>query len=193
MTDAQAVPDVTKMPELYLYGATMLEIQVWELALATLRFAVEVDPSRIPKKLEREIARSIKQSWHLYRKATATENLKSLQDAEYPDKDLLAEVETLVPIRTRLAHRYLRENLNAMKAAQDAGEPIVAAIFLELYNFTLQFKTSMERMTEAFQAIVQKHGQQPGEEWLRELFEALGHAILEGKSLESDPAPDAAC
>lgn len=45
MTDTPALPDVTKMPELYLYGATMLEVQVWELALATLRFAVEVDPS----------------------------------------------------------------------------------------------------------------------------------------------------
>jgi hypothetical protein len=92
-----------------------------------------------------------------------------------------------------LAHRYLRENLNAMKAAQDAGEPIVAAIFLELYGFTLQFKASMERLTEAFQAIVDKHGQQPGEEHLRELFVALGRAILEGKPLESDPAPNAVC
>jgi hypothetical protein len=43
-----------------------------------------------------------------------------LQDAEYQDKDVLAEVKTLIPIRTRLAHRYLRENIKAMKAAQDA-------------------------------------------------------------------------
>jgi hypothetical protein len=192
MTDTPAMPDLTEMPELYLYGATMLEVQVWELALATLRFAVEVDPSRKPKKLERELARSIKRSWHFYRKATATENLKSLQDVEYQDEELLAEVETLIPIRTRLAHRYLRENLNAMKAAQGAGEPIVGAIFLELYGFTLQFKASMERMMEAFQVIVHMHGQQPEEEQLQELFEALGRAILEGKPLESDPAPDAA-
>jgi hypothetical protein len=170
----------------------MLEVQVWELALATLRFAVEVDPSRKPKKLERELARSIKRSWHFYRKATATENLKSLQDADYQDEELLAEVEALIPIRTRLTHRYLRENLNAMKAAQDAGEPIVGAIFLELYGFTLQFKASMERMAEAFQVIVHMHGQQSGEEQLQELFEALGRAILEGKPLESDPAPDTA-
>jgi hypothetical protein len=32
------------------------EVQkVWELALATLRFAVEVDPARTSKKLEREV------------------------------------------------------------------------------------------------------------------------------------------
>lgn len=186
MTDSPASPDVTKMPELYLYGAAMLEVQVWELALATLRFAVGVEPSRKPKKLERELARSIKQSWHFYRKATATENLKSLQHAGFHDKDLLAEVEALIPIRTRLAHRYLRENLNAMKAAEDAGEPVVAAIFLELYDFTLRFKTSMERMTEAFQAIVLTYGEQKDE--LAELFGALGCAILEGKPLESDPA-----
>lgn len=99
---------------------------------------------------------------------------------------------TLIPIRTRLAHRYLRENLKAMKAAQDAGEPIVAAIFLELYGFTLQFKSSGERMTEAFQAIVRAHGKQEGEEQYAKLFEALGRAILEGKPLESDPAPDTA-
>lgn len=101
-------------------------------------------------------------------------------------------METLIPIRTRLAHRYLRENLNAMKAAQDAGEPIVAAIFLELYDFTLQFKKSMERMTVTFQAIVNAHAEREGEEQLAELFEALGRAILEGKPLESDPAPDTA-
>lgn len=159
MTDTPAMPDVTEMPELYLYGATMLGVQVWELSLATLRFAIEVDPSRKPKKLEREMARSIKRSWHFYRKATATENLKSLQGAEYEDEELLSEVEMLIPIRTRLAHRYLRENLNVMKAAQDAGEPMVAAIFLELYDFSLQFKSSMERMTSAFQAIVQTHKQ----------------------------------
>jgi hypothetical protein len=191
MTDTPAMPDLTEMPELYLYGATMLEVQVWELALATLRFAVEVDPSRKPKKLERELARSIKRSWHFYRKATATENLKSLQGSEYEDDELLTELEALIPIRTRLAHRYLRENLNIIKATKGAGEPIVAAIFLELYGFTLRFKASMERMAEAFQAIVYSHGQQPGEEQLRDLFEALGRAILEGKPLESDPAPDA--
>jgi hypothetical protein len=192
MTDTPTLPDVTNMPELYLYGATMLQVQVWELALATLRFAIGVDPARAPKKLEGEVARSIKQSWHFYRKATATENFKSLQDAEYQDKDLLAEVETLIPIRTRLAHRYLRENLKAMKAAQDAGEPIVAAIFLELYGFTLQFKSSSERMTEAFQAMIRAHGKQEGEGQYTKLFEALGRAILEGKPLESDPAPDTA-
>jgi len=71
MIDTPVLPDVTNMPELYLYGATMLQVQVWELALATLRFAVGVDPARAPKKLEREVARSIKQGWHFYRKATA--------------------------------------------------------------------------------------------------------------------------
>jgi hypothetical protein len=47
-------------------------------------------------------------------------------------------------------------------------------------------------MTEAFQAIVRAHGTQEGEGQYTKLFEALGRAILEGRPLESDPAPDTA-
>jgi hypothetical protein len=171
-----------KWPELYLYGATMLSVQMWEMAVATLRFAFEIDPKRKPKALDAEIQRAIKRAWHFYKRSTASENAKALKGSDL-DADVLSDVGNLLPIRDRLAHRYLRENIGAIMDAAEKGLPADPTIALELLRFDMRFEASKTRLTEAFQKIIDGLGRgDPGE--ASELFNALGQSILTGTPLE---------
>jgi hypothetical protein len=105
------------------YGLTMLNVQVFErmLALAVLTGSAGsqsqiADAARLDRALER-MSRKIT---HAFQRATAKE-LRGLLPADF-DPALVAEIEALIPVRDRLAHRYLVERLGNDSSPRRQGE-----------------------------------------------------------------------
>ena len=156
---------------------------------AQVRF--EIEPKRKPKALHAEIKRAIKRAWHFYRRSTASENAKELKKS-YPHADVLADVDELLRIRDRLAHRYLRENVGDIMDAPSKNLPADPNVVAELLGWYMRFEASKNRLAAAFQEIVNGLGSDTPDE-AGELFQALGRSILFGKPLElpdDPPEPD---
>lgn len=106
MTDEERVSEVRGPTEALFakYGQTMHAVQVWELNLATLTFAVMLaNSARLRNSDEDEMVKKIR---HLSQRVTANEMRRLLEGTV--DEQLLDEIASLVGWRNFLAHRYLR-------------------------------------------------------------------------------------
>ena len=90
------------------YGATMQQVQSFELVLASLVVAVGLMPPSNPPADADEF---LNEMWKLVHKASAGRMRERLA-GKIPE-DLMTEIEALVSWRNFLAHRYLRTRLAA--------------------------------------------------------------------------------
>jgi hypothetical protein len=167
----------------------MLSVQMWELSLANLRLIIEIKPDRKSKSFERNLKRSIDRSWHVYRKASATDQAKQLK-LRLGNADSLADVDALIKVRDQLAHRYLRERLAEIDASQKAGVPVHPAIFAELLGYSQRFDASAARLRAAFDAHLQNLKPQEPDPILEDMMIRLMANVIEGKPIERlEPRP----
>src|SRR5450755_2001098 len=101
-----STPDPLVLAALAQYGATMLQVQTFELSLAALVLAAELRPDRHGKSLEREVSKMFSSTWHLAQNASASE-MKNRLKGKISD-ELTTEISALIGWRNFLAHRYLR-------------------------------------------------------------------------------------
>lgn len=161
----------------------MLSVQMWELALASLRFMIEIKPDRKSKSFERNLKRSIDRAWHVYRKASATDHAKQLK-VRLGDADSLADVDALIKVRDQLAHRYLRERMGEIDASQKAGVPMNPAIFAELLGYSQRFEASANRLRAAYDVHLQNLKPQEPDPILEDMMSRLMANVIEGKPIE---------
>lgn len=113
---------------LKLYGATMLQLQGFEVVLASVAEVIRHEPKAgrpmTPERMGAILTKSMRRRWHVYRKASASEHLRGDGSGRRDISDELPEgladrINDLIHVRNDLAHRFLRQRV--LRGAD--GEP----------------------------------------------------------------------
>jgi hypothetical protein len=176
----------TPLPDdvLAAYGRAMMAVQAYERGLAMLVLASTRKESGRPIKdaadFTRTLARTERRLEHLFQRATPSEMRKLLPDGF--DPAVKAELELLIPIRTRLAHRYLVE-LIATGVGDGDPRPVIA----ELDAMFEQFTVASHRLVAAQDSVSPAHPTPPRAmpAEMREAVEELAVRMFLGESASS--------
>lgn len=99
-------PDSSSYDVEAIYGALMLQVQLFERQVATLALLAEVDPDQISKaSLRRQVKKVVKKVRRAFQSASLTDSCDRLQ-GKIPE-GLYGEISQLISYRNRLAHRFL--------------------------------------------------------------------------------------
>ncbi len=158
------------------YGRTMLAVQHFESALASLVLAVEVDPHKSVTLSKKYLSREIKKLIHAYRRASARELQKKLDDRLEPE--LLGEIENAIRWRNRLAHSYLRDNLR-----MTAQEAFCSGVLSEMVALTTGLEKLSRRLNQELEELVSEWPNDPIPEKLRESTQQVARSIMLGRDL----------
>ncbi len=135
------------------YALTMLEVQIFERVLALLAVTLDRKGSERAVKdaagLKRALDRIEPRMIHVFQRASASE-LRKMLPVDF-DAALLAEIEELIPIRDRLAHRYLVEQLTSEVGSPQGLNP--QATF-ELAALSTRFHEATGRLIAAVRAAM---------------------------------------
>lgn len=103
-------PDASIYDVMSIYGALMLQVQTFEIGLATLALVVEIDPGRVSQASpERQIKKAIKKALHAFQAGSPSASRDRLKGKV--SEPLYDQISQLIPHRNRLAHRFLVEQL----------------------------------------------------------------------------------
>jgi hypothetical protein len=131
-----------------MYGAAMLNVQLWELTLGGL--VLTVSPPSNSRNIDRALRNRLKQIQHQLNRATPQEMRGTLTGKV--DAGLLDEIGDLLPVRNQLAHRYLRERVFDAATGRLHVPPEVP---FELREIAEQFGASTQRLAGAGNAARQ--------------------------------------
>jgi hypothetical protein len=167
------------------YGRTMLTVQVFEQALATVvvAFKVKEKPTKhsTKRQFERGLKRRLREYTHAFQKASASELRKMLPEGF--DPQLTAEIEQLVDKRDALAHRYLNARLaHDRKPAEGVFK---RGTLDQLIELAVDFAAITQKLTEVRTALavsLPKDENRP--DWLRDFYAELAPRVMFGKSGE---------
>jgi hypothetical protein len=162
MSDHQDKPLSPMQLVMGTYGATMFQIQIWEFNIASLANAAHtpIGPAASPAAAERQSRRGFERIVHLTQRATATEMRNLLHTAPTPvEPSVIDEISELIPLRDRLAHRYLREELINPRAGFTFSPSVQQAV--DLSGFSDQFRACSATMEAETRRILGLHGPEP--------------------------------
>ena len=170
-------PDVATV--LFVYGETMLAVQNFERALATLviilgrsrRTRELKTPEAVARALERELNRSI----HGYQRASAAE-LRNKLPHDF-DPELLPEIERMITWRDRLAHNYLLEKL-VLAGGPTFFQPGTAA---ELMEVGIGFQVLVQTLSDRVNAAVAELPSAGAPDAFHELVRSLARPVKFGE------------
>jgi hypothetical protein len=156
-----------------LYGATMMAVQTFERSLATLVLVLGVKKRspKTPERAARKFVQAIKRSLHIYQRASAAELRDKLPDDF--DAELMADIELLIDLRDRLAHRYLLEKI----VDRTTFQPGTA---LELIGFGREFGRVEKVLRQRYEAVVASFSTDETPNRLAELVESLARPVMFG-------------
>ncbi len=166
----------------------MLAVQAFERSLAILVLALEAKPWKAkPFKNKEQFHASLQKLISRQIDAFQRSSAKALRNRLPEDFDaaLLAEIETAIAWRDRLAHRYLIES-----AQVGHGNHFEPGAFIELWQLSTQFQTMMLKLNERFQARLAELPTSEAPEPVREVFMSLARTIMLGEGFKP-PQPDA--
>lgn len=163
------VPATSPLPAevLQKYGETMLAAQAYERTLALHVLALSRKPSGRRAKdlagLTRAIDKILGQAEHAFQRGTASKH-RDLLPADF-DATARTELEQLIPVRNRLAHRYLIEQLAippvggshpAVSELEDMYAKFMAANdrLMGLHNCLMARRPKPESMPEEYRALL---------------------------------------
>jgi hypothetical protein len=175
------------MAVLGAYGATMLTVQAFERNLAVLVLALEAKPWKTkPFKNKEQFRASLQKLISRQIDAFQRASAKALRNRlpQGLDEALLADIETAIAWRDRLAHRYLIENAQAGNGAH--FEP---GAFIELWRLSAQFQAVTLKLHERFQARLAELPKSEAPEPVREVFVSLARTIMLGDEFKP-PEPE---
>jgi hypothetical protein len=112
-----ADPDGDSYGIFAIYGATMLEVQSLELAIAILVLVVETEPGKKSNaSLERQLKKILKRSQEAFQRNPVSV-LRNKLKGKIAD-ELYVAIDEFIPQRNHLAHSFLRERL---ASAEEGG------------------------------------------------------------------------
>ncbi len=165
------------LPLLSQYGLTMLHIQFFERGLAlhamTLTRKSSTRQLKSPEAIAQALDRMQRRIEHMFQKASVSE-LRNMLPDDF-DPELFAEIEALIPIRTRVAHRYLLECL-----AHRDQDPLGARATAELATHSNQFRDVTGRLDAAQAALMATLPTPDAPSELRELIEQIVTPTMKG-------------
>jgi hypothetical protein len=149
------------------YGAAMLQVQMFEMTLATLVAVAEHGPRQ-------DLRRSIKRTWHLFSKASASEMKRRLKGKV--EAELFAEIVELIGWRDYLTHRYLRQRLFDPAAPSVMRED--ATLLVELLQLGEAFAEISNRVNEVTFGIVDASSASEAPEAVRAALTQAGRSLV---------------
>jgi hypothetical protein len=182
--------DASSYDVMAIYGALMLEVQLFEMNVAVLSLVAESDPERRSNaSLRRQLDAAHRKSRHTFRRGSLSASRDRLKGKI--DDDLLAEVDELLAYRNRLAHRFLIERMVA------EGDPrFKGGTALEILEYARHFKATGRKVQKETE---RRTGVSPGAPRdIETLLERFARSIMVGgdvtaSELEgSEPRPSAA-
>ena len=154
------------------YGAAMLQVQAFELQLASLVLTVRARDRPPSGNIKRQLERSLKGVTHLLERATASEMRRELEGRV--STEVLDEIDYLIPWRNRLAHRYLRQRAIDVKAGKLKATPEMVYELFDLANaFTAAGALVQQEQTRIFAEMRKPSEVPPG------LVEAITLVMVE--------------
>jgi hypothetical protein len=165
------------------YGRTMLAVQVFEQALATVvvTFKVTEKPPNYStqRQFERGWKRRLREYTHMFQKASASELRKMLPEGF--DARLTAEIEQLVEKRDELAHRYLNARLaHGRKPAEGVFK---RRTLDQLVEVSADFAAITQKLIDVRTALAESLPEDENRpDWLREFYAELAPRVMFGKS-----------
>jgi hypothetical protein len=172
-------PAAVDMAVLGAYGATMLTVQAFERNLAVLVLALEAKPWKTkPFKSKEQFRASFEKLISRQIDAFQRASAKVLRNRLPQDFDaaLLAEIETAIVWRNRLAHRYLIESVRP-----GHGNHFEPGAFIELWRLSTQFQAVTSKLHERLQARLAELPKSEAPEPVREVFVSLARTIVLGE------------
>lgn len=175
-----------------LYGATMLQVQSFELVLAGLVLAVELTP---PSEPPADPEAFLEKAWELVHFASAGRMHRRLKGKV--QDELLAEIEALISWRNFLAHRYLRTRL---MVPDGSSMTVTEADGAELITLGGAFTDGTRRATKATADVLEAARSNGGvslplEAMVASIGDLLGRMLLAQpprfESIEATPSGDA--
>ncbi|HEY5943628.1 MAG TPA: hypothetical protein VIT89_12315 [Solirubrobacterales bacterium] len=183
-------PDGSTYDVMAIYGALMLEVQVFEMNVAVLSLVAESDPERQSNaSLRRQLDAAYRKSRHTFRRGSLSASRDRLKGRI--NEDLLAEVDEFLAHRNRLAHRFLIERMVV------EGEPrFKGGTALEILEYARHFKATGRRIQKETERRTRDSPDAPGD--IETLLERFAHSIMLGGDVtareleESETRPSSA-
>jgi hypothetical protein len=168
----QADLDASTYDVMAIYGALMLEVQVFEMNVAVLSLVAESDPERRSNaSLRRQLDAAYRKSRHTFRRGSLSASRDRLKGRI--NEDLLAEIDELLAHRNRLAHRFLIERMVV------EGEPrFQGGTALEILEYARHFKAIGRRVQKETERRTRDSPDAPGD--IERLLERFAHSIILG-------------
>jgi len=166
----------------------MLTVQAFERNLAVLVLALEAKPWKgKPFKNKEQFRASLQKLISRQIDAFQRASAKALRNRLPEDFDaaLLAEIETAIAWRDRLAHRYLIEN-----AQTGHGDHFEPGTFIELWRLSTQFQTVTLKLNERILARLAELPKSEAPEPVQEMFVSLARTTMLGEDFKP-PEPEA--
>lgn len=147
MAPANEPPSPALMMALGLYGSAMLQVQMFEMALAVLVSVAEIGRSS-SSSWQRELREVIRTKWHRFNRASASELVRLLDDTPVQlGEPLASNIKNLIKWRDFLAHRYLRVRLvKSRSSARPAVIDADADTVIELQELAQAFAETATRI-----------------------------------------------
>lgn len=160
---------------LRIYGSVMHLVQNWELALALLSWRVKL-PQPSGEAESEASAKAVDQLQRAFQRVTASQARRDLGD------DLPAEIadtlESLIPDRNRLAHRFLRE--------QQLRDGFQLGSLVWLGNAGARFEASMKQISARLDSFDPYDG--PVRPHWSQLAQTLSDRLFGGEPVDLDDA-----
>ena len=174
-------PAAVDMGVMLAYGATMMQVQVFERNLAVLILVLESKPWRTrPFKSQQHfrayISKLITRSINTLHKASARQ-LRNRLPEDF-DPELLAEIEPLIAWRDRLAHRYLLEQ---MRLGAGPGPSLKPDGFGELLELSQFFQATALKLNERMLARLAEFPESDTPDGVQDVFLGLARAMMLGE------------
>jgi hypothetical protein len=164
-------PDGSAYDVMAIYGTLMLEVQSFELGVASLSLIAEIDPSQTSNaSVQRQIMVAYKKSRHRFHRGSLSASRDRLKGKI--DSQLFAEIERLLPHRNRLAHRFLVDRIAG--SSQEARFKTGTA--LEVFEYARSFKETGARVQDATRRYAEKLPGPPNE--IASALEAFARSVV---------------